>query len=167
MCSANWTWMYKGHYLTPWSRVLLEKLIVAQLVKKFPAYATRRFIIVFTRANHKSLSRARWIQSTPSIHIYLISILILSSYLRIGLPSGLLPSDFSIKILYAFLLSPRASLDQLKNIPDLVCNKHIITMEHTAQTAFSYETQIDRTEENHAKELPMLRHLSVRSKADS
>jgi hypothetical protein len=45
--------------LTPGSRVLLEKLS-SQLVKKFPAfYGTRRFITVFTRAHHLSLSRAR------------------------------------------------------------------------------------------------------------
>jgi len=35
---------------TPWSRVLLEKLMVTQLPKKFPAfYETRSFITVFTR----------------------------------------------------------------------------------------------------------------------
>jgi hypothetical protein len=41
------------HYeLTTWSRVL-EKLIVAQLVKKFLAfYGNRRLIIVFIRACH-------------------------------------------------------------------------------------------------------------------
>ena len=34
--------------LTPWSRVLLEKLTGSQLVKKFPAfYGTRRFITPF------------------------------------------------------------------------------------------------------------------------
>jgi hypothetical protein len=39
------------NYLTPWSRILLEKLIVFQLEKKFPAlYGTRGFITVFTRA---------------------------------------------------------------------------------------------------------------------
>jgi hypothetical protein len=37
------------HSLTPWSRVLLEKLTDSQLVKKFPAfYVTRRFITAFT-----------------------------------------------------------------------------------------------------------------------
>ena len=35
--------------LTPYSKVLLEKLIGFQLVKKFPAfYGTRRFITAFT-----------------------------------------------------------------------------------------------------------------------
>jgi len=49
------------------SRVLLEKLIVTQLVKKLPVfYGTRRFITVFTRACHKCLSWARCIQFTPS-----------------------------------------------------------------------------------------------------
>jgi hypothetical protein len=34
---------------TSWNRALLEKLIVTQLVKKFPAiYATGRFITVLT-----------------------------------------------------------------------------------------------------------------------
>jgi len=39
--------------LTPWSRVLLEKLIVTQLVKRFLTfYGTQRFITVFTRVYH-------------------------------------------------------------------------------------------------------------------
>jgi len=43
--------------LTPWSRIHLEKLTGPQLVKKLPAfYATRRFIIAFTRAHQLSLS---------------------------------------------------------------------------------------------------------------
>jgi hypothetical protein len=37
--------------LTPWSRVILEKLTVVQPVNKFPAfYAARRFITMFTTA---------------------------------------------------------------------------------------------------------------------
>jgi len=45
------------YLLTPWSTVLLEKLTVFQLVKKFPAfYGTRRFITAFTSARHLSLS---------------------------------------------------------------------------------------------------------------
>jgi hypothetical protein len=48
-------------------RVLLEKLIVTQLVKKFPTfYGTRRFITKFTRARHRSIPWARWIQPTAS-----------------------------------------------------------------------------------------------------
>jgi hypothetical protein len=53
---------------TPLSRVLLEKLIGFQLVKKFPAfYRTRRFVTWFTSARHLPLSWARLIQSVPHI----------------------------------------------------------------------------------------------------
>jgi hypothetical protein len=45
------------YLLTPWSRVLPEKLTGLQLVKKFPAfYRTRRFITALTSARHLSLS---------------------------------------------------------------------------------------------------------------
>jgi hypothetical protein len=48
---------YLTYLLTPWSRVLLEKLTSSQLAKKFPAfYGTRRFITAFTSARHQSLS---------------------------------------------------------------------------------------------------------------
>jgi len=47
----------EGRTLTPCSRVLLEKLTVPQLVKKFPTfYGTRRFITTFTTARQWSLS---------------------------------------------------------------------------------------------------------------
>jgi hypothetical protein len=97
-------------WLTPWSRVLLEKLTVTQLVKKFPAfYGTRRFITVFTTVCHWPPSRARWLQSTPSHPISLRSILILSSHLRLGLLNGRFHSGSPTTILYAFLISPMRS----------------------------------------------------------
>jgi hypothetical protein len=46
---------------TTWSWVL-EKMIVAQLVKKFRAfYGTQRFITVFTTTRHWSIFWAKWI----------------------------------------------------------------------------------------------------------
>jgi hypothetical protein len=49
--------MGRTDLLTPWSRVLLEKLTVYQLVKKFPTfYGTRKFITAFTSAHQLSLS---------------------------------------------------------------------------------------------------------------
>jgi len=54
---------------------------VSPLVKTFPAFCgTKRFIIMFTITHHWSVPWARYIQSMPSHHIYLKSILILSSY---------------------------------------------------------------------------------------
>jgi len=48
------------YLISPWSRVLLEKLTASQLVKKSPAfYGTRRFITAFTSARHLSLSWAK------------------------------------------------------------------------------------------------------------
>jgi len=45
------------YLLTPWSRVLLEKLAGSQLVKKFPSfYGNRKFITAFASARHLSLS---------------------------------------------------------------------------------------------------------------
>jgi len=44
-------------YLTPWSKVRLEKLTGSHLDKKFGAfYKIRKFNTVFTRARHLSLS---------------------------------------------------------------------------------------------------------------
>ena len=95
------------YLLTPWCRVLLEKLTGLQLVKKFPAfYGTRRFITAFTSARHLSLSWSSPIQSTCPQPTSWRSVLILSTHLRLGLPSGLFPSGFPTRNLYAPLSSP-------------------------------------------------------------
>jgi hypothetical protein len=74
--------------------------------QEFPSiYGTRRFITLFTRALHWSLSWVRAIQYIPSHPISLRPILILSTHLRLYFPSGLFPSGFSTNILYAFLFS--------------------------------------------------------------
>jgi hypothetical protein len=55
MC--DFTFMYSRNYIgpiTPWSRVIFEKLIVAQLVKLSGFYRTQKFIAMFTRARHWS-----------------------------------------------------------------------------------------------------------------
>ena len=78
------------YLLTPWCRALLEKVTGLQLVKKFPAFrGTRRFITALTSVRHPSLSWASPIQSIYPHPTSWRSILILSTHLRLGLPSGL------------------------------------------------------------------------------
>ena len=81
--------------LTPCSRVLLEKPTGWQPVKKFPTfYRIRTFITAFTTARHLSLSWASSIHFITPHPTSLRPILILSSHLSLGLPSGLFPAGF-------------------------------------------------------------------------
>ena len=94
------------YLLTLWCRVLLEKLIGLQLVKKFPAfYGTRRFNTALTSVRHTSLSWASPIQSICPHPTSWKSILILYTRLRLGLPMGLFLPGFLTKTLYAPLLT--------------------------------------------------------------
>ena len=95
------------YLLTPWCRVLLEKLAGLQLVKKFPAFhGTRGFITALTSVRHLSLPWASPVQSIYLQPTSWTSILILSTHLFLGLPSGLLPTGFLTKTLYTPLSSP-------------------------------------------------------------
>jgi len=87
------------YLLTTRWRVLLQKLTGLQLVKKFPAFhGTRMFITALTSLHHLSLSWTNPIQSIYPHPTSWRSILILSTHLRLGLPSGLLPSSFQIRL---------------------------------------------------------------------
>jgi len=80
------------YLLTPWSRVLLEKLIRSQLVKKFTVfYGTQRFITAFTRA-------ATWPylephQSSPCHPTHFLKV-----HLNINLPSKPGSSKWSLSL---------------------------------------------------------------------
>ena len=123
--TANITYL-----LTPWYKALLEKLTGLQLVKKFPAFhGTRRFITALTSVRHLSLSWAIPIQFIYPSPTSWISILILSTHQRLGLPSGLLPSSFPSKRLYTSLSSPiRAT-----------CPAHLILLDFINRTILGEE----------------------------
>jgi len=107
--------------------VLLGKLTGTQLVRKFPTfYGTRRLITAFTSAHLLSLSWASSIHSIPPHPISWRSILILSSHLRLGLPSGPFPSGFPTKILHTPLLSPILA----------TCPAHLILVDFITRTLF-------------------------------
>jgi len=94
------------HQISPWSTLLLEKLTVPQLVKKFPAfYGARGFSTAFTSARQLSLSWARSVQSMHPHYTSWRRILMLSSFLYLRLPSG--PFLTPTKTLYAPLLFPK------------------------------------------------------------
>ena len=129
--TATESYVWEIHYLlTPWCRVLLEKLTGLQLGKKFPAFhGTRRFITALTSVRHPSLSWASPIQSIYPHPTSRRSILILSTHLRLGLPSGLFPSGFPTKTLYTPLSSPiRAT-----------CPAHLIILDFITRTILGEE----------------------------
>jgi len=109
--------------ITAWCRVLLEKLTGLQLVKKFPAfYGTRRFMTAHSSVRHLSLSWASPIQSTYPPPTSWRSIQILSTHLRLGLPSGLFPSGFPTKTSYHISGSDRT--------PALIPHKNYLLTHH-------------------------------------
>ena len=115
---------------TPWRRVLLERLTGLQLVKKFPAYhGTRRFITALTSIRHLSISWANPILSIYPHPTSWRSILILSTHLRLGLHSGLLPSGFPTKSLYTTLSSPILA----------TCPAHLILLDFITRTILGEE----------------------------
>jgi hypothetical protein len=95
--------MLRLPWLTPSSRVLLEKLTVS-VRSSSQEIPKPNFFKVFIRTRQRCLFRTRWIQCTHSHAISVRSILILSSQICPDLPSVLLPSSLPTKVLYTFLV---------------------------------------------------------------
>ena len=116
--------------LIPWSRVLHGMLTGSQPIKQLPAfYGTHRFTTAFKSARHLSLSWAREIPYMSPHPTSWRTILILSYYLCLGLPSDFFPSDFPTKPLYKLLLSSICA----------TCPAHLILLDLTTRTIMGEE----------------------------
>jgi hypothetical protein len=88
------------YLFTPWCRILFEKLIVTQLVKKYPAFLWNPKIHYHVHTSPpldhilNQLNPVRPIDPyLPKVHLNVIL------HLRLGLLSGLLPSGLPTKTL--------------------------------------------------------------------
>ena len=137
--------------LLTYSMVQSPSLTGLQLVKKFPAFhGTRRFITALTFVRHLSLSWDSPIQSIYPHSTSWRSILILSTHLRLGLPSGLVPSGFPTKTLYTTLSSPiRAT-----------CPAHLILLDFITRTILDEEYRYCHIQRCHILGLKFFYRLS-------
>ena len=109
---------------SPWEAI---RFSAGQKIPSF--YGTHRFFTAFTSAHHLSLSWASVIQSIPPHPTSRRSILILSSHLHLGQPSGIFLTYSPSKTLYTLLLSPiRAT-----------CPTHLILLDFITQTILGEE----------------------------
>ena len=131
--------MYTYTYVVHGAESFLKSLSGLQIVKKFPAfYGSRRSITALTSARRLSTCPyPELAPSSPHTHSPLPSCfptnilfpLILSSHLRLGLPSGLFPSSFPTSTLCMPLLSPiRAT-----------CPAHLILLDFITRTILGEE----------------------------
>ena len=88
-------------------RVLLDKVIVFQPYKKFPAFsATQSFITVLRGAGHFFLIQSR-INPLHILSSYFFKIVLISAPLHLGLTSYLFPLGLFTETLCTFLFSSR------------------------------------------------------------
>ena len=128
-----------------WSRSLPEKLTVPQLLQKFPRilwspnvhyriYKSQPPVPILSQTSQSMLAHT----TSPK------SILILSSHLRLRLPSDILPSGFRTRTLYAPLISPiRAACPAHTTLLHLITRiKLVRSREHKASCYVVFSTAV-------------------------
>ena len=126
----TYTHTYLLTYLSPWNRVLLDKLTGSHLVKKFPTFCGTAF--------------------TSARHLSLLSILILSSHLRLGLPSGL----------SLFLRFPHHnSLNTSPLLHGGTCTAHLFLLDLITRTIFGVEY---RSPNSSLRSVQSIHHILLR-----
>ena len=137
------SWLWAGFFKNDRAAVRAVRTILYSMVKnpswaanwfaasqEIPAFhETRRFITALTSVRHLSLSWASPIQSIYPHPTSWISILILSTHLYLGLPSGLPTSGFPTKTLYTPFSSPICA----------TCPTYLILLDFIARTILGEE----------------------------
>ena len=117
--------IFGTYLLTTWCRVLLEKLTGLQLVRNSPHFTEPEGSLPHSQASATCPYTGPHIPYPTSCR----SILILSTHLLLGLPSGLFPSCFPTKTLYTPLSSPISA----------TCQAHIILLDFITRTILGEE----------------------------
>jgi len=89
---ANMWSLHKVHTIQGCISFSTCNIILKAFLSVSNFYETLSFITMFRTARHCTLSWASWTQTTFWHEVSLTAILILFSYLRLGLPSSLFPS---------------------------------------------------------------------------
>ena len=119
------------HYLlTPWSRVLLEKLNGSAASQEIPRILWNPKVHYHTHKCPPPLPILSQLHPVPTTPSHFLNIhLILSSHLCLGLPNGLIPSGFPTRTLYTPLPSTARA----------TCPVHLILLDFTTRTALGKE----------------------------
>jgi hypothetical protein len=94
------TWSNLPRLANHWATVFYGTLTIYNS-EISPTFVYTKVHYHFHKTIPEDTSWASWIQSIPSLTISFISVLMLSSRLRLDIHSGLFPSNLSIKMLYA------------------------------------------------------------------